>query len=1080
MVSVMSRNCKSVRGYAIPLSVSLMMVLLSIASILIPAGAVGLTVTSDHLSEDTRWALSDSPVTIENNLTVDAGFHLTIDPGVQVLVAEDCWIEVKGRMEAIGTGDLPITFGAADDSGFERINISDGGEAVMEFCEVNSTSAIMAQGPSSMIWIYNSTLETGTYGLSTSTGATIWAINCTFNTMFNVSVSGGTIHEGNWFTLKAIKDINGDPVINVDIVITATVPAPPPNPGQSWTIYDSLNYPLVNPSTGADGTVPPIPVEQYLHQNIVSSTRAIIQIKINDSIRSDLLYPVYMGADLYHLWEMDFTPPEAPVNLTVIGKGGNYIWISWDYEGDPMQVKFFTLSYKKWWEEAEEDWDILEPGPSSRDWNISTENPPNSNPGLVEEMEYDIKISCIDGADNPSKILGPIRVKTLDVTPPESPEMFTEEGIGGHYINLLWNRSETEDVIGYDIFVNDTNGDPLPFAYVESTGEPQQSFNLTGLANETEFNLWIAARDDGEVPNLSDLMGPLSVKTLDITPPVVPILEVVYLDPEQYIEGSSYYNNTQIGLSGSVAGENRTFIDVFVDDQLYVNPNPDLPRPATFEGSFFFFIHVEEGTHTIKVRSVDSGGNKGEFSEEISVTIDILAPEIGLEIPDSGVFDGNPGTSFVLQANASDNNEVHKVIWNISYPDGDTVVFEGGLMNRGLDEGMHNISLTVIDIAGNMNMTRFSILSLVPDDVLPVATLLSPESSIDLDHAPVFKVRMSEPVVWDLLDAAVFSEDRISRIDLLGDIDTTNLSITFQLTDSLEGGKNYSLVISSIFDLRENEGNDLIFDFSTIEDNRIDTDSDGIPDFFEVQLSILSPSDPNDALLDSDEDGLTNLEEYELGTDMQLKDSDGDNMEDGWEVTNGLSPTDNSDALLDKDSDGYTNLEEFNSNTDPSDPEDKPTVEDDSDPILFIIIGAIVVLVIVAAVIVVIIISRRKEDEEYGEVTDEGDTGSSQPTWSEQESASESECQSCGATIEDGLDYCPICGETIQKDDIVESGSIPIPQPEDEDMDEESLEGPTEEIPPTIPDQIGPLPVDEGDGAPVLDDGIEGIPPPSM
>ncbi len=47
----------------------------------------------------------------------------------------------------------------------------------------------------------------------------------------------------------------------------------------------------------------------------------------------------------------------------------------------------------------------------------------------------------------------------------------------------------------------------------------------------------------------------------------------------------------------------------------------------------------------------------------------------------------------------------------------------------------------------------------------------------------------------------------------------------------------------------------------------IDTDGDGIPDKGEAKFG-LSPSNPDDAAADSDEDGFTNLEEYRAGTDL--------------------------------------------------------------------------------------------------------------------------------------------------------------------------------------------------------------------
>ncbi|HMP74672.1 MAG TPA: S8 family serine peptidase [Kiritimatiellia bacterium] len=78
-----------------------------------------------------------------------------------------------------------------------------------------------------------------------------------------------------------------------------------------------------------------------------------------------------------------------------------------------------------------------------------------------------------------------------------------------------------------------------------------------------------------------------------------------------------------------------------------------------------------------------------------------------------------------------------------------------------------------------------------------------------------------------------------------------------------------------------------------------DTDGDGMPDGWEM-LNGLNPIDPSDAAGDLDLDGLTNLQEYQLGTDPRNTDSDGDGLTDGDEVNiHGTNP-----AVADSDADG--------------------------------------------------------------------------------------------------------------------------------------------------------------------------------
>ncbi len=97
-----------------------------------------------------------------------------------------------------------------------------------------------------------------------------------------------------------------------------------------------------------------------------------------------------------------------------------------------------------------------------------------------------------------------------------------------------------------------------------------------------------------------------------------------------------------------------------------------------------------------------------------------------------------------------------------------------------------------------------------------------------------------------------------------------------------------------------------------------DSDGDGIPDDWEITHG-LNPNDSLDALLDLDRDGLTNLQEFESGTNPNNPDMDSDGITDGDEVagapgfiTNPLNP--------DTDGDGIRDGLEIESGSDPTDP----------------------------------------------------------------------------------------------------------------------------------------------------------------
>jgi len=112
-----------------------------------------------------------------------------------------------------------------------------------------------------------------------------------------------------------------------------------------------------------------------------------------------------------------------------------------------------------------------------------------------------------------------------------------------------------------------------------------------------------------------------------------------------------------------------------------------------------------------------------------------------------------------------------------------------------------------------------------------------------------------------------------------------------------------------------------------------DTDGDGVKDGEDAKHDPFDPCLPNkDAdICDQDQDGLMNKEEKDLGTDPKNPDTDGDMYKDGEDAENNplnpCEPSHNSNTC-DQDQDGLTNQKERELGTDP---EKKDTDQDGID-----------------------------------------------------------------------------------------------------------------------------------------------------
>jgi hypothetical protein len=147
---------------------------------------------------------------------------------------------------------------------------------------------------------------------------------------------------------------------------------------------------------------------------------------------------------------------------------------------------------------------------------------------------------------------------------------------------------------------------------------------------------------------------------------------------------------------------------------------------------------------------------------------------------------------------------------------------------------------------------------------------------------------------------------------------------------------------------------DMSLTLTVAENISFDMDLDGMPRWWE-QDNGFSDDNPDDASMDFDSDGLSNLEEFEAGTDPKLADTDGDGVPDKWDG----KPLDDQEWDKDSDNDGYSDWDEVQEGTDPFDPDSNLDEDEDGDIWVYVIM--IVIGLLLAGGVIVLMASRSRE-----------------------------------------------------------------------------------------------------------------------
>jgi hypothetical protein len=230
----------------------------------------------------------------------------------------------------------------------------------------------------------------------------------------------------------------------------------------------------------------------------------------------------------------------------------------------------------------------------------------------------------------------------------------------------------------------------------------------------------------------------------------------------------------------------------------------------------FLISDLEMGNHWLEVKAIDFAGNVQV--EAVSVNIDSSIPQLDIIEPSNGsIFNRN---ELMIRWEAADTGPGQ--LETVLELDGESLPDQAGgskIYLTDLEEGLHEMTIMVFDLAGNSVMSRiiFGI-----DTIAPVVTSREPEGSrVDLDSN--ISLTLSEPMDWATVMMLVDGSQVEFRRD--GNV------LTYDPPEDFQYGRKYSIGIVG----RDLAGNELAngsWSFQTDNNASVRikvTDSDGNP-----------------------------------------------------------------------------------------------------------------------------------------------------------------------------------------------------------------------------------------------------------
>jgi fibronectin type 3 domain-containing protein len=687
-----------------------------------------------------------------------------------------------------------------------------------------------------------------------------------------INVTGLTEEIRYYFRIIAFDEVPLNSVWS-NIVSAKTLDISPPAPPTSLTISsvggtyisitwtgsispDVQGYQVYVNDTGSSTTFHYIDStinNNFNHAGLIEETKYYYEVRAYDEVP---LYSIF--SNTVSATTLDETSPAAPTGLVAKDPKGHEITLQWNpnTESDLAGYHIFKnnkgAAYPFYLEHT-----IIG---TATEYTVSS---------LTEEITYYFVVTAYDEVPNTSPNSNIASATTLDISAPDPPVIIEGEALSGSQISLKWYPNTEADLEGYLIFINDTNkGVTGPYHIIHTIYGKDTGYGVTHLSSETQYHFRLKAFD--EVPNNSSYSNTVSVTTLDVTKPSAPTELKVYnptknslsiswkANPEPDVAGYNLYRSTS--LSGS-----------------YNIINSELITKTTYQDTKL----DEFTTYYYKVTALDDAELESEFSDTAYETtlLGPYKPGINNSIED-----------FSIDEDSYDDSSINLYHW-FKDRNNDKLKFRYANANNIEVKIVQDNGTVVLKPKHNWNgqetITFYAAddTDEISEDVTITVTYVNDSPGIVDITKPSDDIEFTEGDEIDFTgscddpdlpygDELIYKwksniSGELGKGETLSDIILTkgNHLITLEVSDKAGEKAIYTIIVIVKAKANETPVNDL------------DDDGDGMPDAWE-QKNGLDPLDPSDASTDKDGDRLSNLEEFQHGTDPNEADTDGDSYYD--------------------------------------------------------------------------------------------------------------------------------------------------------------------------------------------------------